>query len=360
LVIDKAEEELKAEEESLVNEELFQSSRSGVTIEPPRMKALAAKATQSSIWTNSTSSKDYKRMSIMSATNLLSLVALFKFFQDTYGIFAWWLHEFRTKYYLHQWNLLADKNLHGPDVEPSSLVEAGVSPLDSPMSTTSGSMAHSQIDFLVRDFLEGIFESEPFSANVVAAEGSLLGYTSPHFESLKESVQFFPGIIKTGMQPIHQELHIDNKDLIGGDFLEKVLAGQYDSLTDLDWMTAGYVVDMPLSKEGAWLRIAVPDPQHRRFVMDYIFIPYGSFVIRSMALFHSGHYGSPGNTRLHAVVFLKGATTNTAELGYLRTLVNKKSSSLAAGWKHDWSSQVKPKFQQAFSVMEYSNPSTGV
>ena len=94
--------------------------------------------------------------------------------------------------------------------------------------------------------------------------------------------------------------------------------------------------------------------------MDYIFIPYGSFVIRSMALFHSGHYGSPGNTRLHAVVFLKGATTNTAELGYLRTLVNKKSSSLAAGWKHEWSSQVKPKFQQAFSVMEYSNPSTGV
>ncbi len=43
----------KAEEESLVNEELFQSRCKEATIEPPAMKALAVKATKSTIWKNS-------------------------------------------------------------------------------------------------------------------------------------------------------------------------------------------------------------------------------------------------------------------------------------------------------------------
>ncbi len=215
----------KAHEEALVNQELFQSCCNEARIDPPAMKTLAVKATKSTTWKKSTSTKDYKRMTITAASNYHPLSLLFKFSLETYGILAWWLHEFRTKYYLHHWELQADKTLRGSEVEPSTIVAAGsLSPLDSPLSNISGSMAHSQIDHLVREVLGRIFKYEPFSANLAdqkpaaksnrrAASNSsippdgLQGYTSPYFESLKESVVFFPGIIKTGMQPIHQDLH---------------------------------------------------------------------------------------------------------------------------------------------------------
>jgi hypothetical protein len=123
------------------------------------------------------------------------------------------------------------------------------------------------------------------------------------FNSMKDNIGFFPGIIKTGRASVHQDLHIDNSGLLGTPFLESVLAGEFDSITPLQRLEAGCVVDMPLSREGAFLRIAVPDPVYKVFVMkNWLFIPFGSFVVRSNALFHSsGHYGSPGNTRLHAM-----------------------------------------------------------
>ncbi len=135
------------------------------------------------------------------------------------------------------------------------------------------------------------------------------------FNLMKDHIGFFPGIIKTGRASVHQDLHIDNSGLLGSPFLESVLKGEFDAITPLQWLQAGYVVDMPLSREGDFLRIAVPDPVKEVFVMDWLFIPVGSFVVRSNALFHSGHYGSPCNTRLHAMVFYKGAPTKATELG---------------------------------------------
>ncbi len=160
----------RAHEEALVNQELFQSSCNEAPIDSPAMKALAVKATKSTTWKKSTSMKDYKRVTIrLAASNYHPLSLLFKFFLETYGILAWWLHEFRTKYYLHHWDLQADKTLRGSsDVEPSTIVAAGsISPLDSPLSNISGSMARSQIDHLVREVLGCIFKKEPFSANLV-------------------------------------------------------------------------------------------------------------------------------------------------------------------------------------------------
>ncbi len=136
-----------------------------------------------------------------------------------------------------------------------------------------------------------------------------------------------------------------------------MLAGQYDSLTEFEWMRAGYVVDMPLSKEGGLENSFCS--KRARLRRDLIFITY---------LFHMEALSSRAwpcfiQDIMVAIVFLKGApTTNTAELGYLRrTLVAKDSSSLAAGWTYNhWSDKVKPKFQVPSAAMEYTSSSTRV
>ena len=64
---------------------------------------------------------------------------------------------------------------------------------------------------------------------------------------------------------IHQELHIDDADLIeNGGILEKVVKGDLDQIKAREWLEAGYVVDMPLSDEGSWLRIGVFDMEERK------------------------------------------------------------------------------------------------
>jgi hypothetical protein len=157
---------------------------------------------------------------------------------------------------------------------------------------------------------------------------------------------------------VHQRLHIDNADILGTDFLEQVLEGEFKSITDKDWLVGGYFVDAPLSKEGSWLRIAVPDPENKKFVVDYVFVPFGSFLVRSGALFHSGHYGHPGNTRVHGIVMLNDQTSNSNQLGFLETVTTSK------GWTTEWAKgiQYRPKpdekkpernFELAENVMHY-------
>jgi hypothetical protein len=154
-------------------------------------------------------------------------------------------------------------------------------------------------------------------------------------------------------------LHLDNKDLIGkkdkdgNNFLEQVLGGKHSTITDKQWLEGGYFVDLPLSLEGSWIRIAVPDPEGKRFILDYVYVPFGSFIVRSGALFHSGHYGHPGNTRVHAIVFLKGCHTNSKQLGYLEGVTSNKES-VAGGWAVEWADELKYN-PQAASVVKKSN-----
>jgi hypothetical protein len=133
--------------------------------------------------------------------------------------------------------------------------------------------------------------------NFLEGSSSCSGGASEDLKSIKDNIAFFPGLIKTRRASVHQDLHIDNSNLLGNPFFldEAVLAGKLDSIIPLKWMQAGYVVEMPLPREGAFLRIAGPDPVKKIFEIDWLFIPFGSFVVRSNALFHSGHYGSPGN-----------------------------------------------------------------
>jgi hypothetical protein len=77
--------------------------------------------------------------------------------------------------------------------------------------------------------------------------------------------------------------------------------------------------------------------------MAYVYIPFGSMGIRPMCLQHSGHYGSPGNTRFHATFYIRGKTEhNTKELGYLHKLLADKKGPFgkhALQWSREYYQQ---------------------
>ena len=337
-----------------------------------------------------------------------------KYFADAWNIDAWWFRQPRTKYFFHHW----DCGMPNPgiDVECHDVIEAGKSPYDSPVLDKVGVKGLSTLDSLVRESLERVFKGDrrgpvneqqpppapaaataaatwassvdqnaemhsmfgnpPDTAAAAAAGGMLLEEVEDvemdpeqtvtmdmdadqAMRKMKDDIAFFPGVLKSGLYSVHQRLHIDNADLIGSYFLDKVLGGKYASITDREWLEGGYFVDLPLSREGSWLRIAVPDPENKRFILDYVYVPFGSCLVRSGALFHSGHYGSPGNTRLHAVVFLRGSRTNTKELGYLDRVTTPDKKRVGAGWSVEWAREIdenpsKLNFRRAENVMAYS------
>jgi hypothetical protein len=123
-----------------------------------------------------------------------------------------------------------------------------------------------------------------------------------------------------------------------------------------EWMKCGYVIDLPLSEEGSWLRVAIPDPTTTTFFMDWVFIPYGSFLIRSVTLFHSGHYGSLGNTRFHATFSLKNTSVHSNILTYFRDLSDKQPAF--AGWKLRWNPNVPKDCESPDGYATYHTPRT--
>jgi hypothetical protein len=272
-----------------------------------------------------------------------------KLLNAKYGIEPWWLTMIRSRYLLHQWYCLRDGKTSDSRREASDVIKSGGSFLDCPLLNDSGQAAISGLDSLVKEVMQVIFEKDG-------------GKEKMNYNGLRSSLQCAPGIIKTGMKAVHQDIHIDNRDLLGKTFLENVIAGDYDKISDESWLKGGYVVDMPLSSEGSWLRVALPDKGKEEFILQWVYIPFGSFLIRSMALFHSGHYGSPGNTRFHSVNFLKGDETNTAQLGYLYMVTSgdgqttgTRVDSLANGWKVNWTPEVDERFRDATMAPSYKN-----
>jgi hypothetical protein len=67
------------------------------------------------------------------------------------------------------------------------------------------------------------------------------------------------GLLKSGIRTTHQELHVDNPAVLENKTVHKIWKGE--SLSADDYLKLGYVVDLPLSQEGLWLRVAVPDPK---------------------------------------------------------------------------------------------------
>ena len=144
--------------------------------------------------------------------------------------------------------------------------------------------------------------------------------------------------LKTGARQIHQEMHIDDRDLIeDGGILEKVVKGELDKIKAREWLEAGYVVDMPLSEEGSWLRISEFNEEKNEVTIVPTYKPFGQLIVRHNTLPHSGNYGRPGNTRIHCVLKIRGKSrTHTRELGYVRLFNDKKCMPLRRGKREEW------------------------
>ena len=88
--------------------------------------------------------------------------------------------------------------------------------------------------------------------------------------------------------------------IVQGDLLRKVVTNEEDSATSEELLLAGYVVDVPLSFEGSWIRVGIWNADDGVVEMVPVHVPFGSVLVRCNTLPHSGNYGSPGNTRFHA------------------------------------------------------------
>ena len=257
---------------------------------------------------------------------------------NSWSIEAWFFRQAHTRYFFHHWYVLhnVQKPKVGVEFECHELLETCRSPYDCPTLTDSAAEAFNRLEYLARDVLEIIMsKKQPPTAHAMEATPAP---PSRSMHSYKSRLFMFPGVLKSGNQNMHQRLHVDFGDVLGSELLEKVCTQNYAAIGIHEWLTYGYYIDMPLSAEGSWLRVAVPDPQKERFVMELVFIPFGSFVIRSAALFHSGHYGSPGNTRIHALMMLKGTKSDTRNIGYLNEEITDKESPVY-NWALDWSDQ---------------------
>ena len=275
----------------------------------------------------------------------------YNYLLKSWNIEAWFFRQAHTRYFFHHWYVL--HNVRNPKVgvefECHELLKTCRSPYDCPTLTDSAADALSQLEYLAKDVLENIMSQKPPPPTQYGKKSQGNSSTPKHvsspppastndLKSLLSSIVMFPGVLKTGNQNMHQRLHVDFGGVLGSDLLRKVCTQDYAHIGINEWLAYGYYIDMPLSAEGSWLRVAVPDPAKKRFVIELVFIPFGSFVIRSAALFHSGHYGSPGNTRIHALMMLEGKQSDTRNIGHLNVEITDQESPIY-NWAIDWSEQ---------------------
>jgi hypothetical protein len=147
-------------------------------------------------------------------------------------------------------------------------------------------------------------------------------------EALKkigDESEFWTGCLQTGNRPLHQNLHVDNVVAMWGKAMRDYMENKVSTFKEC-W-DAGYLCDIPLSKEGLVVRILYPSQDGKRLLMDYVYCPFGSVLVRSACIFHSGHYGSPGNFRAHGVLCKKGMLMKENVLAFIRTFgINPNAS----------------------------------
>jgi hypothetical protein len=323
------------------------------------------------------------------ATSLLHHGHTYKEFHKL-GLDMSWTRCPRAQFLMDVWGAARVEGLNPLDAEPT---DEHFSSLDSKFQTQAGATGVSELKFLARDALEHVLyklpkdhklpqqevdagdapdldhpDDDPAVANLALeiagvadredADGDEddgekdldkdLDHLVSDAPGFLDRIGISSGIIRTGKSAGHQDLHIDDGSLPkkdGGDLLSRMQLSP-GSVSPEEWLKAGYLIDMPLSKEGSWIRLAVPDPNGgKHFMIFYHFIPFGAMLIRSMAVFHSGHYGSPGNTRLHAVLFVKGESKiDTKALGYLRPII--QDAPQFKDWSVGWAPWVLERFQR--------------
>ncbi len=258
-------------------------------------------------------------------------------FSCWYDIQPWWSFEHRTRYLMDFWSAFPDnstesKKLQGANTELQKVIQKNGSTLDSTYLSFEGSVTQSALQTFLKEALQKVLGSQNEEDNCNVNE-----------------VIFGTGILKTGKSAGHQELHVDDINLFKTDGFERANSGSYQNMKPEDWLRCGYVVDMPLSREGSWLRVAVPEREKKNFRLDLVFVPFGSLLVRSMCLLHSGNYGSPGNTRFHATVQVqeRNPPVDTSQLGYIRSFQQMESF---CDWSVKWNPSIKECYRQASNV----------
>ena len=91
--------------------------------------------------------------------------------------------------------------------------------------------------------------------------------------------------------PVHQDVHLDCKDVL------KIAKNEC------------FIYRVPLSPEGMLLRlsdVAVTEDQKELILFGRIlFVPFGYMLLLPPTLIHSGHYGGCGNMRAHGIISQK-------------------------------------------------------
>ena len=164
------------------------------------------------------------------------------------------------------------------------------------------------------------------------------------------------------------QLHLDEIGLIENEedqgILLDIIQGNAESLDAIDWLRAGYVIDIPFSYEGACYRIGTMNPKTGEIEIMPVFVPFGSMLVRSNTLFHSGSYGSPGNSRFHGQFRMRegGIMSNNTSLGYARFLNKqdafKNLTPRGEGWRVRWKAGYNSEAKQEPSLERWTQGPT--
>jgi hypothetical protein len=166
----------------------------------------------------------------------------------------------------------------------------------------------------------------------------------------KES-EFWTGGLQTGKRAMHQDLHVDNVVALEKKAMRDYMENRVSTFKEC-W-DAGYVCDIPLSKEGLVVRILYPSQDGKNLLMDYIYCPFGSVLVRSACIFHSGHYGSPGNFRAHGVLCKKETRLMEQSLAFFDTFsVDPMTTEQDKKKCVFWADHIPPNKRQADQAME--------
>jgi hypothetical protein len=270
------------------------------------------------------------------------------------GVQCLYLASARARYLLNQWQPGENRaSSAGPDeqemdarssprkkkakevdtskkLEVSSVEQAramGYTPLDSRILTHSGAEAMDWVRRWVLKHLAVVYgEDKVRQRNEGRQEADkrpvLVNDIQPT-ESMTE-MEMWTGAIQTGNTAVHQDFHVDNEKVFQMGAMHSYMHGTYASVEECE--EAGYIIDIPLSKEGAVIRVMYPCPIKKELVMDYLYVPHGAILVRSAVVWHSGHYGSPGNFRVHCNLVKKDSPTADNVLGYLSDFVSKEEN----------------------------------
>ena len=249
------------------------------------------------------------------------------------GLDPWFLRNCITHYLMDLEGLTKNPNTPNKKITHSQAHAAGLCSVDSKYMTDMGCDALKQLMVVVAEALNQVLGTR----NIGRKPWIIRQYGEEETGNDRE-MTMHSGVITTGAVPVHQDLHIDNKHII-----DKADKETFKAIQGLDlhqasetFITNGYVVDVPLTREGSWLRVALPKADRKTFEMDWVHVPFGNAMVRSMLLFHGGHYGTPGNTRFHCTYTLAGNEVADKDLGYIQYLGQGKAGETFGNWKLQW------------------------